>query len=368
MNPRSFPRAILCALLLSASSAHAVWTKTAYPAYMTATCLLEVSPGIMWAGSAANGIQSTRDGGATWTRVSTPWGYSHPVPAMARGAQSVIFVTNGMQVSASLDQGATWSAPTTPLILDGVRTLAVDSIWGILYAGGVNGVCESPDVGKTWSHKGPIDETVNTIHISAVGRIYLGCAGVQPGLGGLYISDPVSTWSFIGSMYADVTGMTITGGKLFVGITNSKGGNLIGTDYLNGVGTFYSFSKGIPDGAAVRALGLAKDGALWSGLDRGAYRSTDGGKNWSMAGLDTLKVTAFGIAGDRLYAGTQAQGVYRFSAGDSRILDPRNLLREGGGEGGGGRIAPNKRLSDALGRNFGSGSPNARYFGRPASP
>jgi hypothetical protein len=143
-------------------------------------------------------------------------------------------------------------------------------------------------------------------------------------------------------MYANVTAMAKAGGMLFVGISNGQGANLMGTDYLDGVAQFYAYSKGIPDNMPIRALAADPGGVLWCGIDAGVYRSADYGKTWSAAGLDTLKVTAFAVTGTGLFAGTQAQGLFRNSSGDSRIVSRASVGKDGHAI----------RFLDALGRSL----------------
>jgi hypothetical protein len=341
--------------------AGAGWNKTAFPSYMSVTCLAEGRPGEIWAGTAANGMQRTVDGGETWTRVASPWGYSHATRAIAVGPLKQIYATNGTAVTSSFDQGATWSAPTTPPILGSVGSLAYDSADGILYAGGRNGICAGGEAAAGWKHMGLHNETVNAIligpavFINPAKRVYLGCAGVQPGLGGVYISDPVSTWSFTGAMYSDVTAMAMTREVLYLGITNSTGVNVIGTKDLNGSAEYYNFGHGLANGAPTRSLVLAKDGNLWCGQDKGVFRSTDG-TNWTLSGLDSLKVTALAVSGDAVYAGTPAQGVYRFTPGNAIDPGPRGALPLKGAAG---------RGYDAQGRRQVGKARRAMNFTRP---
>jgi hypothetical protein len=312
--PRFFrlPCLGLAAMMILAPESRAAWIKTGFPGYMSVTCLMEAANGSLLAGTSLNGLQRSVDGGATWTRIKTPAGYSYPVTALAKGAGGEIYLSDGAGVIVSSNEGESWTGLAAPTLISEVRALAY-APGGDLYAGGYNGISRSRDQGKTWKHTGLIEESISSILVMDSDEVYLGCSHTNSRNGGVYRTETVgSDWTFLGASNGDVTGMAIKGTFLFASVSNGGTGGVLGSD-RTGSATWYAYSKGLPMGV-VSAVAAGPDGALWAASVSGVFRSVDEGQRWSGAGLDSLKVKSFvNHSSGAFYAGTDGGGVYRYS-------------------------------------------------------
>ncbi len=127
---------------------------------------LALSPrqkGVIWAGSDDGLVHVTRDGGATWKKVTPPgmpeWGTVATIEASPFDAATAYVVADAHRLDdtrpylwKTSDWGATWSSLTAGLTRD-VYLHAVredPKKRGQLYLGSERGVMMSPDGGATW--------------------------------------------------------------------------------------------------------------------------------------------------------------------------------------------------------------------------
>jgi hypothetical protein len=102
-------------------------------------------------GAYENGLWVSNDGAASWTQGSALTAFSWTGFAELRGGTPALFATvAGHGVQTSTDGGVTWSDASAGLPTQDVQALVADSFGGGLYASTGNGVYRSTDRGATW--------------------------------------------------------------------------------------------------------------------------------------------------------------------------------------------------------------------------
>jgi ligand-binding sensor domain-containing protein len=234
------------------------------PASLTAAAPVVTSLTI-FAGT-ADGLWLSRDWGGTWQAVESVQDRAAPSGAV-RSIQPLgprVYVGAERQVFISDDFGQAWSALPAPGLVLAVLSSRYPQADPTLFVGTTEGLLKSPDLGRSF---GP------------------------PLLHGV----PVSRLEWPGPALVVATGR----------------GVLVS---LDGGASFTGPGTGLPSGD-VLSLALssffAVDPVMFAGVGRdGVFRSSDGGKTWSPAGLSGQRVSDLVWLGPFLYAATDA-GVRR---------------------------------------------------------
>jgi len=243
-------------LLLAAGAVGAFAQAPANPVITTLT---------IFAG-AAEGLWRSRDWGGSWERVQGAQGGAAPSGAV-RSIHPIgprVYVGAERQVLVSDDFGETWIALSVPGLVLAVLPSRYPQADPTLFVGTTEGLLKSPDAGRSFD---------------------------RPALAGI----PVSRLEWPGPALVVATGrgvmVSLDGGASFTG----PGTGLPGGDVL---------------AIALSAFFVA-DPVLFAGtVADGVFRSRDGGKTWSPAGLDGQRVGDLVWLGPFLYAATAA-GVQR---------------------------------------------------------
>ena len=243
-------------LLLAAGAVGAFAQAPANPVITTLT---------IFAG-AAEGLWRSRDWGGSWERVQGAQGGAAPSGAV-RSIHPIgprVYVGAERQVLVSDDFGETWIALSVPGLVLAVLPSRYPQADSTLFVGTTEGLLKSPDAGRSFD---------------------------RPTLAGV----PVSRLEWPGPALVVATGrgvmVSLDGGASFTG----PGTGLPGGDVL---------------AIALSAFFVA-DPVLFAGtVADGVFRSRDGGKTWSPAGLDGQRVGDLVWLGPFLYAATAA-GVQR---------------------------------------------------------
>lgn len=240
------------------------------------------------------GVFKSEDQGSTW--YSTNYGLTNTNVLSITAISNVIVVGTQQGAFKSTDFGATWTSITSGLGINGV--LPVVAIGNYLYMG--TGILyRSSDYGSTWVN---INSGINgTAHALIKHSDKIVCASVS-----LYISsNNGQTWNNIGLGYSNFAhDMIIFNDKLLCATAN---GIYTTTDY----GDTWLFD---PANQLSNSNILAieqNSGCLFVSLnDGGIYKSVDGGINWILSGLPSIKSNVLRSINGKIYAGTTFQGLY----------------------------------------------------------
>ncbi len=249
--------------LLAAGAVAFAFAQT--PARPAASAAPVVTTLTIFAG-ATEGLWRSRDWGGSWERVQGAQGGAAPSGAV-RSIHPLgprVYVGAERQVLVSDDFGETWTAVSVPGLVLAVLPSRYPQADSTLFVGTTEGLLKSPDAGRSFD---------------------------RPVLAGI----PVSRLEWPGPALVVATGR---------GVMVS----------LDGGASFTGSGTGLPEGDVLSiapSAFFAADPALFAGtVADGVFRSRDGGKTWSPAGLDGQRVGDLVWLGPFLYAATGA-GVQR---------------------------------------------------------
>lgn len=267
-------------------------------------------PATVYAGVSYKGIYKSRDGGGTWTQslgvtdlvsriVLDPW---RATTALAGGNLGVYRTTDG---------GTTWSLATSGLQSSGIYALAADPrTAGIFFAGGSKGLFRSRDSGQTWSRVAA-GNVLSLAGSTPTGTVYAGLADGTV----LRSTDHGARWTVsrlpVKSPVRRLVASPVQPRTVYAGAN----GVYRSTD---GGRTWSLASEGLLGNALILDLVAARNGAIYAGTPGGGmlesvYRRTDG-RSWqgSSQGITTLGVTtlAFQDSGV-IWAGVPFKGLFR---------------------------------------------------------
>jgi photosystem II stability/assembly factor-like uncharacterized protein len=210
----------------------------------------------------------------------------------------------------SRDWGGTWEPITNHLVGDDPAqvgaTFAIHPIGPLVLLGGEGGLFLSIDFGESWEKlglKGSVLSLVPSRYPQADPTLF---AGTADGL--LKSVDLGSSFSSTALQGTSVRQALWPGPALVVG---TDSGVQVSSD---GGGSFSGSTVGLPTGR-VEAMALSSffsiDPVMFASVGgQGVFRSSDGGRTWSPAGLDGHRVTDLFWLGPFLYA-VDAAGVFR---------------------------------------------------------
>jgi len=285
-------------------------------------------PNILYAAAGPNGVLSSADQGATWTKLATfkfqsvSFGKEmNPAPVLSLGLgsdNSTIYTWATCSVERSLDRGANWTnAGPEPNCLGTGAFLTVDPqdprtayLAQTYIAQGDGWLLKTTDGGLTWNRIWWSDSVyllALAINPSAPGTIY---AGTTAGL--LKSTDGGTTWNHTdmnagisslaidpvhpNTLYAGTTIDYYGSPSAFAGLLRSDDGGASWSPRNSGLETLTGTR------AAISALAIDPINPLilYAGTSgNGIFRSTDGGGKWSELnrGLTNFDVRALAIAG-----------------------------------------------------------------------
>lgn len=264
----------------------------------------------IYAGTEADGVYVSRDGGASWTRTG-PERVS--VLSLAVVQSGMIYAgSSGEGVWISDDDGAQWHPAGAPLDEGHVPNLVATrggALWaiadGLLYL--------SEDGGESWRLAGPSGFEARSMAVEAHGGevIYMGGRSEEIAVS----HDGGTTWQVVASgvLESDITCFGIDTTQPEIAYLGTKGDGSYKT--TDGGHAWSATSHG--DGKRVVSA-LVNDpqdtATLYAGTVHGVYRSTDGGEGWSLIsrGVGESYVQALVVHPedrDVIYAGAET-GVY----------------------------------------------------------
>ncbi len=253
-------------------------------------------------------IESSTDGGNTWTSSSGPTGSSYAYISLAINATGSIFVgTNGDGLFRSLDGGKNWTQLSNGIFktFNGVSPLAI-STSGEIFAAVGGDLSRSSDNGDSWTlTTSGLTGPILTAGVS-------GCIFDVEQDGVYRSTDSGNTWKLVASTLAPTNVYSILvcpGRQTMVGTSQ---GLFASAD--SGAGWTKVFS---PAAANIYSLSRNSSAYIFAGGDNGAiYRSTDGGDSWQsmstsmpQSPVEALVTSPSGT----VFAGTAGGGVYSSS-------------------------------------------------------
>jgi photosystem II stability/assembly factor-like uncharacterized protein len=287
-----------------------LWEKTKGPPGLRVTVIYKAN-GIVFAGTATQGVYKSTDDGVTWVAANTGIELTHVHDLIASGGNLLAATSSrsfvcpaANNVFKSTDNGNTWT-PTTGLSAQIVNSFALKGsfVYAVFPNLNASGISRSSDNGNTWESvtspfiKGDkVFVSDNAIIVASDNFIWRS------------LSDGAS-WTLVEQFaLTGISSFARAGTKLF-----ATGTTAIWTSLDNGGSwTLTPF----PDGAT----SLSSDGStIYLGSSNKVFRSTDMGGTWNdvSTGLGHGGIIALLFDGTNLFAGTPADaaGIYRSTNG-----------------------------------------------------
>ncbi len=316
------------AAILFAASPPATWGVAGLAGHPLAVLVDPANPAHIYAGTEANGVAVSTDGGLSWSSHSAGLPPNTAVSALLIHGATVFAGTSAGVYS---DNGAAWVAASTGLPAgDGVDALAFATTdQTILLAGTeTNGISRSADGGAHWTAASgglPANADIYALLLSNDGKTVF---AATIGAGIFRSADAGQTWQ------PSSTGLP-TGMAVFALAQQQQSTYLLaGTDkglYLSpNLGqTWQASSTGL--GAGNRVISLAGDSAnhdlFLAGTDQGVYQSTNGGDSWAVLAGGIAKGAHVGVVAISRPANNQpvtlfaaADQLYRYPNTSSPVL------------------------------------------------
>lgn len=251
----------------------------------------------------------TTDGGASWANASTGYtGADVKDVAVSRQNPAVVYVNTKLGPFKSADGGQSWTG-ITPIeerpLNEGAR-IAVDPSddLHVLMSSSAEGVTyESRDGGDTWR---VVTDYGDELRALPGDRVFQGVQAFA-----FAPSKPLKVYGGFGNARCvhSLSFVSSCNRPTIVAILTSEDG---GRTWTRRTGTPFDTST-VP---AIAVHPLDHDTAWAATMDKGIFKTTDGGRSWlpSSAGLSDLRVQSLAIDPVRpgvLYAGTSTRGVFR---------------------------------------------------------
>jgi len=282
----------------------------------------------LYAGTFDGGLYRSTDNGQSWTPVKTV--LSSQVFALLSSGGGLFAGTLGGGIYRSTDGGQSWTPVNNGLSGNALYVIALLSSESSLYAGtSFGGVYRSTDNGGSWV---PVNRGFPPSGLNVYALLSSGSSLYAGTNSGVYRStDNGQSWTPVNSglsgrgLEVDAllsSGSSLLAGTFGGGIYRSTDGGLSWKPVNNGL-----------SGRRLFVLALSSSGSsLFAGTFRGVYQSTDGGENWNLssAGILTTSVSALLNHPNSMYAGTDGGGVYRSTDGGQSWTPTNNGLSDNG--------------------------------------
>ena len=254
---------------------------TGLTVYSLAVC--SRNPQVVYAGTEANGVYRSTDGGRTWSPTTLTTQMVRGIAVHPTDCNTIYAAPWGLGVYRTTDGGASWTPRNEGLIKPYLYALAIDPASPtVIYAGTQGGgVFKSTDSGDSWTQSGLSGETV--AHLA--------------------IAPQVSN-----TLYAGTWGN---------GIYKSTNGAASWSSVNTGLGNKYIYAVVI-DSNNPQVLYAAT-------YQDGVYRSEDGGNSWHRDGLESRVAYCITLGESVAYAGTDGtgdgNGVYKCVSGSWKPME-----------------------------------------------
>jgi hypothetical protein len=299
---------------------------------VTSLAVSPASPSTIVAGT-TTGYSVTRNGGATWSAVST--GYETTVIAFDPSNALVVYAGTGGALARSADGGATY----VPVLLESTSCLAIDpSSSATLYAGTMDHIYKSTDSGLTWSpvYTGPGHSFVNALAVDPGDSRVVWAAMTFGGV--MKSTNGGTTWTTVsGSVPMGPAPSSVV--AIAVHPTHSNTVLMLGSDGVYRTtdgGTNWSQVTHLYSWNGDLVADRAAPGTFYASGSDGVAFSADGGATWNHldSGLTNTDVQALAIDPadhSRIYAGTAGAGAFSMTV-DSDGAPTLRVTSPNGGE------------------------------------
>ena len=257
----------------------------------------------------AEGFFRSVDGGASWARVPLP-GNTYPRTLIAGpGSPTTLWLGGSPGVLRSTDGGLTWTRPDAAFN-QGVTSIAISRTTPqTMYAGTMsNGVWKTTNGGTSWAH------------VNNDGGSGFLTYGTVPALA----VDPTTADTVYACLDRHAIYKTTNGGTSWENLTE---GLFEPVNFVYATLSSIVVNPVDPKTLFAGAAGDSTYGTAFSGV----YRSNDGGVHWAKfgSGLEGLPVKSLifdPTNKNRLYAGTQGGGLFRYGPAATRTHPVRERL------------------------------------------
>ncbi len=266
-------------------------------------------------------LMAQQDSGV-WTHIGpSPAGINAPVVADPRGSGSMFIGLFTGGIRKSTDSGVTWSTVNTGLTDLRILTFAMDASGPeTVYAGAFGGLFKSTNGGGSWQNLATISGSVTcvTADPKRSGVVY---AWVNQNLTNGSIrksADGGATWSTIFPTTAPIFNITVDPANSDILYAPTMGrGAFKSTD---GGQQWSPISALSPTAISIIVVDPVDSQVLYAGTnDDGVWKSRDGGATWQNLGFPS-SLPVYSLTIDRsplhaVYAGTNGGGIWRSSDG-----------------------------------------------------
>lgn len=305
---------VVLVLIAGVATASAQWIKTNGPYGGGGTVWsLAMNGSALFAGTQANGVFRSTDGGASWNPVDSGLvGIDTSIVTAIEAAGSRIYIsTNSLGLFVSSDGGSSWEPTDSGITNRHVMSLTVSSGAGgalspDLLAGTTTGIFFSTDSGSDWDKPASGFPDVPVYAVAIAGAYwYAGTFG-----DGVFVSgDSGATWhaasDSLGNLF--VRSLAADGNDIFAGTADeySHGGLFISTDHGS------TWRTALPD-YLIGTLYVNGSEIFAGSYGSGVFHSSDTGRTWSRldSGLANNSIAALAVVGRSWYAGTYTDGVF----------------------------------------------------------
>ena len=295
------------------------WSATGNPFVVYSVAIDPQDPSTLYANDSARGLFKSTDGGVSWRAAGSGLLHNFAISvAIDPQNAGIVYAGTGMGVFKTTNGGTNWSPSNAGLPATLVRTLAIDpqnpaTVYVVsgseLPFGLINGgVFKSTNGGTSWSssNSGLAATSVSALAIDPQepDTIYAGVAGAL-----FKRTDGRTGWANTGLLANDVSSLaidpqdsntlyvaTLSGGGVFKSMDHGASWNAVNS----GLPALNSGQPALTEAHAV-AIDPQDTNTLYVGTftpfqgAAGAYKSTDGGANWSAVGSG-LPTTWFAVA------------------------------------------------------------------------
>ncbi len=290
------------------------------PWYGILVSSLFVDSSTLFLGSPWEGVYASTDSGTTWIKKSN--GLADSVVMAILADEGYLFAgTDGGGIYRSTDNGNSWQSSSVGLGAgDAQRVYGLASAGGVIVAGTRAGAYRSTDHGSTWSVAASGLSSKDIASLGTCGTAFL--AGTYGA--GVYRSTDGGNnwqWSSTGWVSGNVRAFSTVGDVVFGG---SYGDSVVYKSTDGGI----QWSPSKTGVASKSIVGLAVDGTtLLAGSSTGIEVSTNAGASWATApGLASTTVFSFARFGNRMFAGTNGDGVFASSDQGASWFDANGNL------------------------------------------